>query len=160
MVTAVTDRYFEGHLRIQVSFTSAGTSHPRQILLRRSLAFVAHLDAGAAFLSRGELTVHVRLRLLLPGPPPLSCTERHTGCQRGRTRRLSPRLSPLPSVPPPPASAPRRQRPVTAAREAAQPAKLSPQPAALTPRPPPAVSHTPAGRGKTRGARTPAAARP
>lgn len=148
-------------------FTSAGTSHPRQILLRRSLAFVGHLDAGAAFLTCGELTVHVRLRLL-PGPSPLSCTERHTGCQRGRpprTRRLSPRLSPLPSVPPPPASAPRRQRPITAAREAAQPANLNPAAlspllSALTPQHPPAVSHTPAGRGMTRGARTPAVARP
>lgn len=102
MLAAVADGYFKGHLRIREGFTSAGTSHSRQFLQRRSLAFTGHLEAGrtsVAFLSPRELTVHVRGRLP-PGPPPFSCTERHTGCQRPRSPQ------------------PRRQRPLTAARVA------------------------------------------
>lgn len=150
MVTAGADGCFKGHLSIQMSFTSAGTSHPRQILLRRSLAFVGHLEAGAVFLTRGELAVHVRSRLL-PGPSPLSCSERHTGCQRPdpppqpcALRPAASRLSPAP--------------PTAGNRRAC--GQRSPQTSARCPQLPPAVSHTPPGPGRTRGAPTPPAAPP
>lgn len=125
MVAAVVDSHFIGHLRIQKSFTSAGTSHARHFLHRRSLAFIGHLAAsrtGVGFLTPHGLTVHVRVRRL-PGPSPLSCTEGHTGCQRPWPlqpgRLLSPAAPSAPRAPPTavngcPRGAPRTRSPARA----------------------------------------------